>query len=91
MYLLIEDFKEEESRLFEDDDDSIDAVDSSPFGNFPEGPGFASGSTAVVALLKGNELYVANAGDSKCVVSRLGMFRANDKSRRYMFSALFKQ
>lgn len=28
----------------------------------------ASGSTAVVALLKGRQLWVANAGDSKCVL-----------------------
>lgn len=37
-----------------------------------EGPGLSSGCTAVVALLRGNELYVANAGDSRCVVSRNG-------------------
>lgn len=37
-----------------------------------EGPGSSSGCTAVVALLKGNDLYVANAGDSRCVVCRDG-------------------
>ena len=31
-----------------------------------------SGCTAVVALLRGNELYVANAGDSRCVLCRNG-------------------
>nr|CAD7445282.1 unnamed protein product [Timema bartmani] len=31
-----------------------------------------SGCTAVVALLKDQELYVANAGDSRCVVCRKG-------------------
>lgn len=31
-----------------------------------------SGCTAVVALLVGSQLYVANAGDSRCVVSREG-------------------
>ncbi|GBP24772.1 Probable protein phosphatase CG10417 [Eumeta japonica] len=37
-----------------------------------EEPGSDSGCTAVVALLKGNELYVANAGDSRCVICRNG-------------------
>lgn len=36
------------------------------------GPGSSSGCTAVVALLKDNELFVANAGDSRCVVCRDG-------------------
>ena len=35
-------------------------------------PGADSGCTAVVALLRGKDLYVANAGDSRCVVSREG-------------------
>jgi protein phosphatase 1G len=35
-------------------------------------PGNDSGCTAVVALLRGRELYVANAGDSRCVVCRDG-------------------
>ncbi|CAB0036730.1 unnamed protein product [Trichogramma brassicae] len=35
-------------------------------------PGFDSGCTAVVAVLKGDELYVANAGDSRCVLCREG-------------------
>ena len=35
-------------------------------------PGNDSGCTAVVALLVGRELYVANAGDSRCVVCRDG-------------------
>ncbi len=35
-------------------------------------PGSDSGCTAVVALLRGRHLYVANAGDSRCVVSRGG-------------------
>lgn len=41
--------------------------------NMKEEPGSDSGCTAVVALLKGRDLYVANAGDSRCVVSRKGM------------------
>lgn len=39
-----------------------------------EEPGSDSGCTAVVAILKGRELYVANAGDSRCIVSRNGKF-----------------
>lgn len=35
-------------------------------------PGFDSGCTACVALLHGSQLYVANVGDSRCVVSRAG-------------------
>lgn len=37
-----------------------------------EKPGVNSGSTAIVSLLKGNLLYVANVGDSRCVVCREG-------------------
>ena len=32
-------------------------------------PGVDSGCTAVVAVKRGNQLFVANAGDSRCVVS----------------------
>lgn len=35
-------------------------------------PGKDSGCTAVSALLHGTDLYVANAGDSRCVVCRDG-------------------
>lgn len=37
-----------------------------------EEPGNDSGCTAVVALLRGNELFVANAGDSRCIICREG-------------------
>ncbi|OTF77310.1 protein phosphatase 2C-like protein [Euroglyphus maynei] len=41
--------------------------------NIPEyTPGFTSGSTAVVCLLKNNNFYCANIGDSRCVLSRNG-------------------
>lgn len=40
--------------------------------NMREEPGSDSGCTAVVALLRGNELYVANAGDSRCIICRNG-------------------
>jgi serine/threonine protein phosphatase PrpC len=34
--------------------------------------GPTSGSTAVVALVRGDKIVVANAGDSRCVLSRGG-------------------
>ncbi|XP_027706297.1 protein phosphatase 1G isoform X1 [Vombatus ursinus] len=37
-----------------------------------EEPGSDSGTTAVVALIRGKQLIVANAGDSRCVVSEAG-------------------
>ena len=41
-------------------------------GEFNEEPGNDSGCTAVVALLRGRDLFVANAGDSRCVICRDG-------------------
>jgi protein phosphatase 1G len=38
-----------------------------------------SGCTAIVSLLVKNKLYVANAGDSRCVISMNG--KANDLSK----------
>ena len=35
-------------------------------------PGYDSGCTAVVALIRDRDLYVANAGDSRCVLCRGG-------------------
>lgn len=41
--------------------------------NIPElTPGFTSGTTAVVCLLKNNVFYCANIGDSRCVLCRNG-------------------
>ncbi|KAL1494323.1 hypothetical protein ABEB36_009938 [Hypothenemus hampei] len=54
----------------EEEEDDEDEEETSEFG--PKGPGSDSGCTAVVALLKGKELYVANAGDSRCIVCRNG-------------------
>lgn len=34
--------------------------------------GPSAGCTAVCAVVRGNELYVANAGDSRCVLCRNG-------------------
>lgn len=46
--------------------------------SLPLQPGSDSGTTAVVALIRGKQLVVANAGDSRCVVSVGG--RALDMS-----------
>ncbi|SPP75978.1 probable protein phosphatase CG10417 [Drosophila guanche] len=65
----------------EDDDDEIsdeeeadeDQLANDQFcANMIEEPGKDSGCTAVVCLLHGRDLYVANAGDSRCVISRNG-------------------
>ncbi|XP_015173569.1 PREDICTED: probable protein phosphatase 2C 58 [Polistes dominula] len=60
---------EDKKDMDEDDDEDEDEEDSAL--NLEE-PGSDSGCTAVVAILKGNELYVANAGDSRCVLCRDG-------------------
>ncbi|XP_041450227.1 probable protein phosphatase CG10417 [Drosophila obscura] len=65
----------------EDDDDDMsdeeeadeDQLANDQFcANMIEEPGKDSGCTAVVCLLHGRDLYVANAGDSRCVISRNG-------------------
>ena len=59
----------------EDDEDDLypgDDEDDGFLNNMIEGPGWSSGCTAVVSLLVGRDLYVANAGDSRCVVCRNG-------------------
>ncbi|GAB1865820.1 Protein phosphatase 1G [Camponotus japonicus] len=69
-----EDIDEDET----DDDEEIEEEDIDDSDEDPdiminiEKPGSDSGCTAVVAILKGNELYVANAGDSRCVLCRDG-------------------
>lgn len=59
---------EDEDTPDEDEEDDEEYIG----GDFNEDPGNDSGCTAVVALLVGRELYVANAGDSRCVVCRDG-------------------
>ncbi|XP_049866905.1 uncharacterized protein LOC126367438 isoform X2 [Pectinophora gossypiella] len=58
-----EEEEEEECDSSDEDGDEL---------SLTEEPGNDSGCTAVVALLKGNELYVANAGDSRCIICRDG-------------------
>jgi protein phosphatase 1G len=64
-----EESDEEES----EDEDSLMKINlSSHLMKGGEVPGKDSGCTAVMALLHKNELFVANAGDSRCVLSRAG-------------------
>ncbi|XP_023237783.1 protein phosphatase 1G-like, partial [Centruroides sculpturatus] len=63
--------EEEEDDDDDEEDDEIEEGDLFPIGEKEE-PGSDSGCTAVVAVIHGSQLYVANAGDSRCVVSRLG-------------------
>ncbi|XP_064624661.1 protein phosphatase 1G-like isoform X2 [Lineus longissimus] len=62
---------EDDSEDDEDDEGEADEGDG-PMFSFVEQPGSNSGTTAVVALLRDRELFVANAGDSRCVVCRGG-------------------
>ncbi|XP_011694924.1 PREDICTED: probable protein phosphatase CG10417 [Wasmannia auropunctata] len=62
--------EEDDDEVEEEDIDSDDDTDDLMVNS--EKPGSDSGCTAVVAVLKGNELYVANAGDSRCVLCRDG-------------------
>uniref|UniRef100_A0A182YKV2 protein-serine/threonine phosphatase n=1 Tax=Anopheles stephensi TaxID=30069 RepID=A0A182YKV2_ANOST len=69
---------EEEPDEYADLGDYINEEDAEFMKAITDEPGKDSGCTAVVALLHGKELYVANAGDSRCVVCRNG--KAQDMS-----------
>ncbi|KFB50917.1 AGAP006171-PA-like protein [Anopheles sinensis] len=62
----------EEEGEYEEEEDLMNEEDAAFMKNISDEPGKDSGCTAVVALLHGKELYVANAGDSRCVVCRNG-------------------
>lgn len=65
---------DEEDEVEGDGDDEVENdhdADDNFLNGMMEGPGSSSGCTAVVALLVQRELYVANAGDSRCVVCRV--------------------
>ncbi|KAK9069833.1 hypothetical protein SSX86_010229 [Deinandra increscens subsp. villosa] len=57
----------ESSEVKSQDDDW--SVEEGPHSNY-EGP--TCGSTACVAVIRNNQLIVANSGDSRCVISRKG-------------------
>ncbi|XP_064411522.1 protein phosphatase 1G [Latimeria chalumnae] len=69
-----EDDDEEEEEDEEGDDGDAEEEDDMmlPGMDGKEEPGSDSGTTAVVALIRGKQLIVANAGDSRCVVSEGG-------------------
>lgn len=47
-------------------------IPADEMGSMTDIPGCDSGTTAVVALLRGKDLYVANAGDSRAIICRKG-------------------
>ncbi|KAG1941661.1 protein phosphatase 1G [Pimephales promelas] len=65
---------EEEDDTEEGEEDDTDEEEEMclPGMDGKEEPGSDSGTTAVVALIRGKQLIVANAGDSRCVVSEKG-------------------
>jgi len=52
--------------------DNDNAADLGKILDMSSDPGSSSGCTAVVTLLHDKQLFVANAGDSRCVVCRDG-------------------
>lgn len=68
-----DDEDDEDENVSDEDDADEDKLANDQFcANMIEEPGKDSGCTAVVCLLHGRDLYVANAGDSRCVISRNG-------------------
>ncbi|XP_054468479.1 protein phosphatase 1G isoform X2 [Anoplopoma fimbria] len=65
--------EEEDTEEGEDSEDEEEEEEMClPGMDGKEEPGSDSGTTAVVALIRGKQLIVANAGDSRCVVSERG-------------------
>lgn len=63
---------EDDQEESEDDSDCLTEEDEEFMSNMADEPGKDSGCTAVAAVLKGKQLWVANAGDSRCIVCRNG-------------------
>jgi len=59
--------EDEDSNLEDEDDEEEECMIDV---DYTEEPGNDSGCTAVLALVAGTKLFVANAGDSRCVVCR---------------------
>lgn len=51
-------------------------ISSKMQGNPSDYSGPSSGSTACIAIVQNNQLLVANAGDSRCVMSRKGKVKS---------------
>ncbi|KAM6943439.1 protein phosphatase 1G isoform 2-T2 [Xenentodon cancila] len=65
--------EEEDTEEGEEDSEDEDEEEMClPGMDGKEEPGSDSGTTAVVALIRGKQLIVANSGDSRCVVSERG-------------------
>ncbi|KAH8482866.1 hypothetical protein H0E87_030089 [Populus deltoides] len=64
------------------------AFEEGPHSHF-SGP-TSSGSTACVAIIRNNHLIVANAGDSRCVISRKGQNFSSASADQFTFSPSFK-
>ncbi|XP_073413870.1 protein phosphatase 1G [Dendrobates tinctorius] len=64
--------EEDDSEDVEEEEEEEEEEEMMPGMDGKEEPGSDSGTTAVVALIRGKQLIVANAGDSRCVVSEGG-------------------
>ncbi|XP_028845383.1 protein phosphatase 1G [Denticeps clupeoides] len=71
-YTSENDEEDDTEELDEDDSEDEEEEMCLPGMDGKEEPGSDSGTTAVVALIRGKQLIVANAGDSRCVVSERG-------------------
>jgi len=68
-----DDDEDDDDEDVEEEEDAEVAAKAKHFSmNLREEPGSDSGCTAVVGLIHKNTLFVANAGDSRCVLSRAG-------------------
>lgn len=70
-----EDYEDDEEDSDDDDDLDDDEFEDSDGVDFQSGSdevGKDSGTTAIVSVIQGNKLYVANVGDSRCVLCRNG-------------------
>ncbi|GIY45527.1 protein phosphatase 1G [Caerostris darwini] len=67
-----EDFtiEDEEESSSTDSEEEVSNITAEEF--FQSEPGYLSGSTATVAVIRESKVYVANVGDSRCVLSRNG-------------------
>uniref|UniRef100_A0A8C7L3F8 protein-serine/threonine phosphatase n=1 Tax=Oncorhynchus kisutch TaxID=8019 RepID=A0A8C7L3F8_ONCKI len=75
--MFLQDGSEEGESSDDEEEDTEEGEDEEEEMCYPgmdgkEEPGSDSGTTAVVALIRGKQLIVANAGDSRCVVSEKG-------------------